>query len=193
MRFSESSTQNGITMPANPYIPKDPKKPKGLKRSAIKRGKPMKRTGMKRGKKAVKKVSSKVTLIRRLDKRARALMHRFFDWTCQCCGEYDQRTTNHHGIKRSQSWYHHYTPMNWHWICPRCHTKAGVQETLYWSEMNRRRPDLIQWILDTRYLREGCDNTKAVLAQIDQWMTLAEQCETYEDLLAMPIWQELEL
>jgi hypothetical protein len=133
---------------------------------------------------------TKGTAVKGFDRQAKAIMHNHFGEVCQCCGEYSESCTIHHGIRRSRSWYHHFTPMNWHWICPKCHCLATQDETAYLSKLYRTHPDLVQFILDERDLRRTCKKSVVTLKAVALWLDFAAGCKTYEELIAIPEWQE---
>lgn len=127
-----------------------------------------------------------------LNERAKVKMHDFFGSRCICCGLWRvSGCTIHHGIFVSQSWYHRFTPMNWHWICNRCHTIATKQGTLYLSMLDEVRPELVAFILSTPRKRHTCKRTAGAVEMISQWMVSVEKCQTYEELCVLPTWQEV--
>lgn len=150
----------------------------------------MKKSPIKRKKAKRKKKPSLAKRIAALNERAKAVLYGFLGYRCMCCGEWSATCTIHHGIRRSQSWYHLFSPMNWHWICSKCHTIATNQETLYLSMLSNRRQRFVEWILETRCKRETCKRTAANIEKVGQWMLWAEACTTYDELLSMPLWQE---
>jgi hypothetical protein len=123
--------------------------------------------------------------------RAKDKLREFFGGACMRCGEWSDRCTIHHGMKRSQSWYHVFTPMNWHWICDKSHVIAERQSELYLSDLNEKRPDLVKFILDTRKKRETCKKTVGNMKLIVRWMDVVVKTQSYEELLALPLWQEM--
>jgi len=167
-----------------------------MKRSPLRRGKPLTaKTGLRRTKaNPAKKVAAhKPTLAKRilaLNERAKAVMHRLFGWNCMCCHKWSKTCTIHHGMRRSQSWYHMFNPRNWHWICNKCHTLAKRQSALYLSMLDEVRPDLVRFMLDTRRKRQTCKKNAGSIETIANWMLWAECCQSYAELLEMPLWQE---
>lgn len=170
-----------------------------MKQSPLKRKKPLtaktrlKRRSANPAKKVVGQPRrvKKPSLAKRLqvlNERAKAVMHKFFGDRCMCRGE-PMPCTIHHGIRRSQSWYHMFNPRNWHWIGCKCHTIATKEPELYLSMLQPVRPDLVEFVLDTRRKCETCNRTAGNVELIAQWMVHAEACESYEELLALPIWQ----
>jgi len=151
----------------------------------------LKRTMANPAKKVVGRRPMFAERIKAQNERAKAKMHEFFGYACMCCGQCSQTCTIHHGIRVSQSWYHRFTPMNWHWICRSCHARATKTESLYNSELNLVRPDLVAFIVNTPYKRQKCKHTLGNMALIEQWMDTAVKTHSYGELVTLPTWQEV--
>ena len=122
------------------------------------------------------------------NERAKDKLREFFGGHC-FLGHWSDTCTIHHGLARSLSWYHMFSPKNWHWLGRDCHDIAENERDVYPGLLAAVRPDLYAFMVDPVHKIQSCSKSTHTMSMIEAWMDEAVKTNSYAELLAMPIWQ----